>query len=343
MPTSQGRLDKYQLYDFLIVGGGPAALSAAFYARTKQLKTLMLYEELGGKLGWRHRFAGPLEAQIAWHSGARPLEDALSREVVDMEEEALPGNEVVRLLMSRTVMQAVPVLHDRALKITVQDDYFHVETELYSGLRSAAVLIATGTSPLPLTVPGAQRLVRQGLGYSITTYARLVTGKRVAVIGTTRRALCGVAELARTAQRVYLITPDADIWKTPFSQALQHPAVEVLDGYEVKEVVGVARIQGVIIERAGVTKRIDVDRAFVDLGLVPQSDLVNDLAGIDPAGFIVVDACHQTTVPGLFAAGDVTTARCEQVLVAVGDGARAAMHAYEYLLARGLGPIGVSG
>jgi len=344
MPTSPRRRDEQPEYDLLVVGGGPAALSAAFYARTKQLNVVMLYEELGGKLGWRQRFAGPYEERSAGGLGRRQLAAALSRDLLDLEDEYLPGNEVVRLLISRTVMQAGQVIHDRALKVAVRDDSFHVETQKHGVLKSAVVLVATGASPLRLNVPGAQRLAGQQLGYSIRTYAHLVAGKRVAVIGATQRALRGAAELARTATRVYLIAPEDESGalsaKAPLIGALRRqPNIEVLAGHEVKEVIGAAGIKALIVEHAGQTRRIDVDRAFVDLGLVPHSDLVQGLVATDPDGFIVVDDCNATTMPGLFAAGDVTTAFCEQVLVAVGDGARAAMHAYDYLLACWVGPV----
>lgn len=343
MPMYPRRRDEQAEYDLLIIGGGPAALSAAFYARTKQLNSVMLYEELGGKLGWRQRCTGPYEELSEGGLGRRQLGDALTRDLLDLEEEYLPGNEVVRLLMSRTVMQAGQVIHDRALKVAVRDDGFQIETQKYGVLQSTVVLVATGAAPLRLNVPGAHCLAGQQLGYSIRTYAHLVAGKRVAVIGATPRALRGAAELARTATKVYLIAPEAEPGappggypaKAPLIGALRRwPNIEVLAGYEVQEVIGAAGIEALIVAQAGQTRRINVDRGFVDLGVVPQSDLVQGLVATDPEGFIVVDDGNATTMPGLFAAGDVTTVFCEQVLVAVGDGARAAMHAYDYLLAR---------
>lgn len=340
--TSLRQPEEQQRYDLLIVGGGPAALSAAFYARTKQLTTVMLYEELGGKLGWHHRFVGPNLEHTGSSQGTRTLADALSRELLDVEEEALPGNEVIRLLISRTVMQSGLVLHDRALTVSVHDEIFHVETRLHGVLNGTAVVIATGASPLQLDVPGAHHLMGRQLGYSITTYGALIAGTTIAVVGTSRRALRGVAELARTAKHVFLIVPDSDDAKLPMIQAFQRRNVEVLAGYEVKEVIGTIGIEGLAIERDGTIRRIDVDRAFIDLGLVPHSELVRGLVELDREGFIVVDDANQTTVPGLFAAGDVTTAFCEQVLIAVGDGTRAAANAYDYLLGRGLEPVRVA-
>jgi thioredoxin reductase len=176
-----------------------------------------------------------------------------------------------------------------------------------------------------------------GLGYSVRTYAHLVTGKPVAVIGSTLRALRGTAELARIAERVYVVAPYPGALETPLGQALaDRPNIELLQHYHVKELVGINRLEEVIIARDGDTRRLHVAHAFVDLGLVPNSQAVQRLGVTNSAGFIEVDRQNATTVPGLYAAGDVTTAAGEQVLVAIGDGARAAMSGYDYLLARWL-------
>jgi thioredoxin reductase (NADPH) len=154
------------------------------------------------------------------------------------------------------------------------------------------------------------------------------------VIGDTTRALLGAVELARTAERVYLIAPDAEQLESPLAQALHHlPNIEIFAGYTVVEVRGAPTVEEVVIAREEQMRRLRVQRAFVALGLVPNSELVRGIAETDARGFISVDHAHRTSTPGRFAAGDVTTASCEQVLVAIGDGARAAISAYQYLLA----------
>ncbi|HEY0602019.1 MAG TPA: NAD(P)/FAD-dependent oxidoreductase [Herpetosiphonaceae bacterium] len=303
------------MYDLIIIGGGPAAMAAAFYAAGKQLNVVTIYEDLGGKIGWLQSLAGP------------------------SKEHYLPGNELMQLLTTRGLARDDAVLHDRVLRVAQGEDSYRVETQTYGVLESYTVLIATGAAPLILNVPGAQRFADRGLGYSLTTYAHLLAGQRVAVIGDTPRALSGAAEAAGTAAKVYLIVPDALDMTYPLSQALaQQPNVEIVQSAEVLELRGNNSVETLIVERDGERAELAVDRAFVALGLVPNSAIVRGLVATDANGFILVNAYHETTRPGLFAAGDVSSTFSEQVLIAIGDGARAAMSAYDYLLARRLIP-----
>ena len=308
------------MYDLIIIGGGPAALSAAFYAMGKELDRVMLCEDLGGKVGWLESLAGPDQTHY------------------------LPGNELVHLLTKRLMSQSDRIIHDRALTVASHDATFVVETREHGVLEGSAVIVATGAMPLKLDVAGVRRLVDRGLGYSITTYAHLAGGKRVAVIGATLRSLSGAAELARTVKQLYVIAPDpALVAATRLGAALRQLAnVEVLEGYEVTAVIGGDTVEELLVARNGQTRRISVDRAFVDFGLVPNSAIVQDLVDRDAEGFILVNDYHETTTPGVFAAGDVTTTPGEQVLTAIGDGTRAAMSAYDYLLARWLMPGSLS-
>jgi thioredoxin reductase len=154
------------------------------------------------------------------------------------------------------------------------------------------------------------------------------------VVGATVRALRGAAELARTAARVYLIAPDAARLETPLARALrQRPNIDVLAGYHVKAVKGPFDLEGLIVECGDEHRWLRVDAAFVDVGVVANSRTVQRLVRTDSDGFIWIDERNATTCPGLFAAGDVTTAFGEQILIAIGEGARAALGAYDYLLA----------
>jgi len=136
---------------------------------------------------------------------------------------------------------------------------------------------------------------------------------------------------------LHLIPPAGTRLSSPLAEVLRRQAnVEVLDGYTVREIVGREAIEALVLERDAQPLRLGVDYAFVALGLTPNSALVRELVATDPEGFIVINAQHETSVPGVFAAGDVMTKFSEQVLVAIGDGARAAMTAYDYLIARRL-------
>jgi len=299
------------MYDVIIVGGGAAALSAGIYALGKQLDFLLIYEDVGGKAGTRQQLAG------------------------QAEEEYLAGAEAVLLFERRLTTQAGRTLRDRVMEITKRDGVFHIATQHYGDKQAMAVIVATGATPIALDVPGASAMLGQGLGYSATTHAHLLSGKIAAVVGTTVRALRGAAELSRSAERVYLIAPDATGLATPLGRAVRdRPNVEVFAGYHVKQVGGALSVERLVIERADDTKTLPVDAAFVDLGLTPNSSLVRRIAQTDLDGFIWVDDRNATTQPGLFAAGDVTTAFGEQIMIAIGEGAKAALSAYDHVLSR---------
>jgi thioredoxin reductase len=119
----------------------------------------------------------------------------------------------------------------------------------------------------------------------------------------------------------------------PASALRERANVEVLQGYHVKAIHGPFNVESIVVEQGEQHRWLRVDAAFVDLGLAPNSGSVRQIAQTDDQGFIVIDERNATTTPGLFAAGDVTTAFGEQVLIAIGDGARAALSAYDYLLA----------
>lgn len=299
------------MYDLIIVGGGAAGLSAAIYALGKRLHFLIIYEQLGGKAGGRQH---------------------LTRQ---NELEYLAGEEAVRQF--EHTLQAYPerTQRDRVVRIEHAAGFFRVVTEHYGTHTSTTVIVATGAVPRRLDVPGARDLLGQGLGYSVTTHAHLLAHKAAVVIGGTGRALRGVAELARTAAQVYLIIPDWSPLGAPMVRAVQHfTNVHVLAGFRVCEVVGPGSLTEVVVEHDGQEQRLRVDAAFVDLGLVPNSSLVQGVVQIDDEGYVVVDQHNATSLPGLFAAGDVTSAPVEQVLIAIGDGARAAVSAYDYHLLR---------
>jgi thioredoxin reductase len=297
------------MYDLIILGGGAAGLSAAMYALGKRLDFLVIYEDFG-KAGTPQHLAS------------------------QADEEFLAGAEAVRLFERQISAHGQHTLCDRVTDVSKLSEVFHVTTEHHGVQESAAVIVATGATPIGLDVPGAKELLGQGLGYSITTHASILAGRNVAVIGTTIRALRGVVELARFAAQIFLIAPEGGPDTYMLRALRQRPNVEILDGYSVKKISGPFNVGALVVERDGHSRWLKVDAAFVDLGLHPNSRAVQSIVQTDPDGFIWVDDRNATTMPGLFAAGDVTTAFGEQILIAIGDGARAALSAYDYLLPR---------
>jgi thioredoxin reductase (NADPH) len=300
------------MYDLLIVGGGPAALAAAFYAQSKRLNAAIIYDELGGKTAWQH--------------------NRVNYEEVNQ----LPGNEVVEQLIKRVSQHDAHLahIHDRANEVLPTDNGFAITTEHHGRIYSRALIVATGANPKRLNVPGVQHLLGQGLGYSLTTFAHQVAGQRVAVIGATPRTFRGIAEMLGSAQHIYLITPYSSLPESSITLALHRsPQLEVLTNAKVRDILGFKSAKCVVIEQGEEIKQLQVDRVFVDLGLQPNTRFVQELGITDPDGFVIVDEFNATPIRGLFSAGDVTTSIFgEQVLIAIGDGVRAAVSAYEYIL-----------
>lgn len=302
------------MYDLIIIGGGPTALASAVYALDKQLNFLIIAEDIGGKVGLPRGEAG--QQSIAWQ---------VSEEAAHLFE---------RVFSKRQEL----VLRSRVINVAKVKEHFEVLTQQRDMYTSSSVIVATGVTPMSLDVPGARQWLGYGLGYSPTTYAHLLNDKNVVVIGATHRALRGAVELARKAAQVYVIMPGAE----PRSNALlahlhQCPNVSMFSGYRVTELTGRTRVERVSIVRGDEQAYLTADAVFADLGLLPHSEMVRHLTHVDRDGFIVVDEKYATKIPGLFATGDVSTRFSEQIMVALGDGTRAAVSAYDYLLTRPFG------
>jgi thioredoxin reductase len=302
------------MHDLLIIGGGPAGLAAAAYGMGKQLDIKLLRADFGGK------------------AGAQQIAD-------QVEPEHLIGAEAFQALRQTVAAQPHRIVEDYVIGVFKREQLFHVLTERTT-LHAPAVIIATGARPTQLGIANEHELIGHGLSYSITTHAHLAAGRAVAVVGSTARALRGVAELLHSAARVVLIAPFPGALSSALGQRLRaDPRVNLLEGYTVTEVESSAgAVHAIYVARNGHVQRLPVHAVFVDLGLVPNTQMVRQLVQIDAHGFIVIDDQHQASLPGLFAAGDVTNATCEQILIAIGAGAHAAQSAYGYILAERLGP-----
>jgi thioredoxin reductase len=302
------------MHDLLIIGGGPAGLAAAAYALGKQIDAVLLCADFGGKAGARQQLAD------------------------QGEPEHLIGMEAFTALRQTVAAQPHQIADEYVIGIFKREQLFHVLTERTT-LHAPAVIIATGARPTQLGIAHEQELLGHGLSYSIATHAHLTAGRAVAVVGSTARALHGVAELLYSAARVVLIAPFPGALNSALGQRLRaDPRVELLEGYTVTEIESSAgAVHAIQVARSGQVQRLPVQAVFVDLGLVPNSQIVRQLVELDAHGFIVIDDQQQAALPGLFAAGDVTTMICEQILIAIGAGARAAQSAYAYILTERLG------
>lgn len=296
------------MYDLIIIGGGPAGITAAATALNQRLKTLVIAERWGGQTTY--------EMQLADVEGREVI---TGEKLLDAFRRQLDYLDFVRRF-------------DTATRVKHKGRHFVVSTAQGDCFEGHTLIIATGAKPQRLNVPGEARLSGHGLSYSATTHASLFLGKDVAVVGNERRAQWAAADLARKAHRVYLLAPES-LANTPVLHKLRYMEnVEVTEGAEIREVCGEYFVDGIVLAMAdGEVREIPVKGVFVKLPRTPNSGLVREWVDCDRDGYIIVDVNCATNWSGVFAAGDVTHVS-EQVLVHIGEGAKAAISAYHHLL-----------
>jgi alkyl hydroperoxide reductase subunit F len=298
------------MYDLIIIGGGPAGLTASVYAIRKRLNVLLISKDLGGMTNYH--------LSLPW---AEDYQVIRGLEIVNKFKSELEYLKFARHME--------PVEH-----IDHLPGGFAVHTKSGAKFDTRALIVATGTRQKRLGVPGEKDFIMRGLCFSALSYAPLFIDKKTAVIGDGELALRSAAELATVAKHVTLIGPTQPVLASPLGEKLlRSNNVAVREGYQVVEVQGDGYAERIVVRSPqGNDETVSVDGTFVELGLVPNTQMVTGLVDLDPEGRVKVDCMARASVPGIFAAGDVTTNYAEQVLIAVGEGAKAALSAYDYLL-----------
>jgi alkyl hydroperoxide reductase subunit F len=298
------------MYDLVVVGGGPAGLTATIYAIRKRLNVLLVSQDLGGKTNFRLELPGVEVYQV------------------------IRGLDIVSNFRSELEYLDFARHMEPVERISRHQDVFAVHTRGGDEILAKAVIIASGTQHQHLNVPGEKAFLMRGLCYSALSYAPLFIDKTTVVIGDGELALRSAAELATVVEHIYLVGPTSTVLDSVLGKKLKAAEnVTVLEGYRVTEILGKDYAERIVAEGPeGQESEINADGTFIEMALIPNSKMVTGLVDFDARGRIKVDSRNRTSVPGIFAAGDVTDTYAEQVLVAVGEGAKAALSAYEYLL-----------
>jgi len=310
-------LEEGRVYDVLIVGGGPAALSAALYAARKDLDVGLVAEKLGGQLTYT--------AEVENYLGLP----------------SVSGNELLEKFRFHAESYPLAELLDvRVDEVTASHGGFLVHTSDGREFAGQSVIYAAGKEYRRLGVPNEERFIGQGIAFCATCDAPLYRGRRVAVVGGGNSALTAVRDLMSFASEIHLIhrretfTADAAL----IEQVRDEPSVTIHTPYKVRAFIGDEVLTGVemVSTGDGETRTLAVDGVFLEIGLSPNTDPVRELVGLNERGEVPVAADASTEVPGFFAAGDVTDVPEKQISVAVGQGALAALAAYRYLVEGGL-------
>ncbi|MEN8243087.1 MAG: FAD-dependent oxidoreductase [Chloroflexota bacterium] len=298
------------MYDLIIIGGGPAGLTASIYAIRKRLNVLNISKDLGGKTN--------MHLSIPWTE----------------DHQVIRGLEVVTKFKQE--LEYLDFAHkvDKVSEITKSGKVFTVATESGKSYQTKAVIIATGVHMEPLNVPGEKEFYFKGLCYSAISYAQLFIDKKVVVIGDDELALRSAAELSTVAAEVQLVGPGKQVLKSDIGQKLeQSENVTIYHDHQVISVNGNGFAKAVTIKSPdGVESELEMDGAFIEKSLKANTQAVKDLIKLDQQQRVIIDSFNRTSEPGVFAAGDVTNIYAEQVLIAIGEGAKAALSAYDFLL-----------
>lgn len=303
------------LHDVIIIGAGPAGLSAGVYCARKMLDTLVISSNVGGQAAWSWEVENYLGYQLI--TGV---------ELVERFRDHLE-NFKVRLLEGSTVVSLSP-----------EEGHFRVTTDKGEEYYSWSAIAASGKVPRKLGVPGEEEFRGRGVAYCATCDAPLFRGRRVVVVGGGNSALDAALQLAQIADGVHILTIEPSLGGDEIRrrQVEGSPSIRVHTSTRVLAIRGSAFVEGIEFSTGDREESLEVQGVFIEIGSVPSTEYLPPGVELNAAGEIVVDANNRTTLPGLFAAGDVTNVMEKQIIIAAGEGAKAALSAYAWLLERGV-------
>lgn len=298
--------------DLIIIGGGPAGLTAGLYAARAALKTLLIEQGMpGGQASTTDR----IDNYPGFPQG-------------------IPGPELMMQMDEQARRFGMEVEFTRVMEIIPEPGKFTLKTDA-GEITSKAVVIATGAESKALGVPGEHEYLGRGVSFCATCDGAFFQGKKVAVLGGGDSALQEGLFLTRFAEKVYIIHRRDELRATKVikDKAGKNDKIEFILNATVSSILGTDKVEAIKI--CDVTskeeKSISVDGVFVYIGKKPANDLVKQLVRVDEQGYIIVNQNMMTSHPGIFAAGDVRQTPLRQVVTAVGDGAIAAVMAEHYI------------
>jgi len=307
------------MYDLIIIGGGPAAMSAAIYAARKQIKILLLTKELGGQI---------IESAY--------VENYLGYAGVPGVELVQKFAEHLKKFSANSGFQLEIKEGEAVEKVERQDNGFLVRTKK-GEYESRALIAASGKRERPLDAIGAQNFEGKGIVYCATCDAPLFGDKIVAVVGAGDAGQDTAWQLTQYAKKIYVINKYPDLRGDNIdlrNKLKSSDKIEIIGNAWVKEVRGEKFVKEIVLEisESQEEKVLPIDGVFVEIGSMPSNNFLNGLVDLNEKGEIIVDhnTCA-TSAKGIFAAGDVTNVAEKQLIVAAGEGAKAALSAYKFL------------
>lgn len=299
------------MYDLIIIGGGPAGMTAAVYAARKKMNTLLVTKDFGGQPMWTMEIENYMGYQF------------------------ITGPELMSKFEEQVRRFSVTIQYEEATGLAVQTNGSFVVTTTDGQYQSKTVILASGKRPRRLNIEGETEFTGRGVSYCATCDGPLYGGKKVAVIGGGNSAVQAALEVSGVCDEVFLITRNGYNADPILLDKMKEAAnIRELKGYNTMGIFGSQFVERLAIESRTTREKSElaVQGIFVEIGLIPNSEFARNVTELNEFGEVLTDCRMQTNIPGLFAAGDVISAPDKQIVIAAGDGAKAALVAYEYLL-----------
>jgi alkyl hydroperoxide reductase subunit F len=296
------------LYDLLIIGAGPAGITAGIYAARKKMGVLVIAGEIGGQTAW----SGDIENYVGYQF-------ITGLELTEKFQEHMRKYGIN--VLDNTYIEEV-YRENNLVKIKAQDRSFSAKT----------AIIATGKRSRPLNVPGEVEFRNKGVAYCATCDAPIFAGKDVAVIGGGNSALEAALQLVKIANKIYVINLGRRLHGDEIirEKVVAAENVVIMNDTRVKEIKGATLVSSIVVEKGMGTVELAVEGVFVEIGLIPNTEFKSDIRK-NEEGEIMINKFNETNIDGIFAAGDVTDTPEKQIIIAAGEGAKAALAAFKYL------------
>ncbi|KJE33161.1 alkyl hydroperoxide reductase subunit F [Bacillus licheniformis] len=310
--TDASELSDKEPFDVLVVGGGPAGASAAIYAARKGIRTGIVAERFGGQV-----------------LDTMSIENFISVKRTE-------GPKLAASLEEHVKDYDIDVMNLQRAKGLEKKDLFHLELESGAVLKSKTVILSTGARWRNIGVPGEQEFKNKGVAYCPHCDGPLFEGKDVAVIGGGNSGIEAAIDLAGIVNHVTVLefAPELKADEVLQKRLYSLPNVTVVKNAQTKEITGDENVNGItyVDRETGEEKHVELQGVFVQIGLVPNTEWLPETVERNRIGEIAVDKRGETTIPGLFAAGDCTDSPYNQIIISMGSGANAALGAFDYLI-----------
>lgn len=299
------------MFDVIIIGAGPAGMTAAMYAKRRMMKVLVISKNIGG--------------QVIWASDIKNYPGI----------EFIKGVDLIGKMSKQVKDFGVDIVVDEVKRIAKNNDGSFLITANQNNYHAKTIIAAIGLAPKKLHLPKENEFIGQGISYCATCDGPLFKGKDVAVVGGGNSALDAADVMSKIANKVYLIYRGSRLkaFESLVAEIQDKNNVEIMLNSEITEILGGEKLEKIkIINNISQNfTELNIQGLFIEIGHGPETDILDDLVATDDSGQIIVDFNGKTSCDGIFAAGDVTQNEFKQISISCGQGATAALSAYKYL------------